>query len=1259
MADSTDSTDAVDVNVSQTHEVGIKTLDEELCEAVLANDVARTRELCERGANANALDQLHIPLHAAVMHGDVKTVPVVAVLLEYGARRNALNAEGATPLHVAAKRLQLDVMVELLRGCDGSTENFNIDELDRDGCTPLITAIKSCNKKSDSKLVAMIAKLTEYGANVNAPYVEKSALHWAVSRSFCLSAEKLVDLGACVDAKSKDTLCAPAIFHAVRWCSDVGIIKKLIMAHGTNLGEPGIRAAGKKTLMHYAVDSTELQKIEDQIEIVRTLLDANAGIVHEKDEHGETPLFGANCHILLPLLIEKVISLDLDHKNLEGMTVLHKAAINKNGKAIQELMRLKHAKDESLPSFISEKDGSGCTALHYAAKSGIIKIVETIIDGYVTSIAQPDNSNGGQEIDKVQIVRKNLSTENARGETPLDMAAPDETFQQELIEKGFTGVRTSIPKIIWSCFEEILKKTRSDPLRKLIRRWLCCELSEHARNFKFSKDAEAREKSREAMKDLLEAQHKSIIGFLDEVNKVETFGDSLQVNGVDLSHLSVVVGLWDGIMRKMYLRCVSEEAGTEVCASQEQMPIANASVSVDEVESSSKDDIIKSVVLGAHSMVIEYIQTYCMEAVKQALTVSANTETSTGALDEYNAQARATAIMNFTKARALNINASSLGCYTQGSSSGTPFYSIFPDSLLNPILLKMSAQSSHLGVPITQSKLATLSFQERVAELEKLIKMENEDKKKLKELEQETQQEDLEKDEDFEYFFSIFDYEYVYGEDEETEQKAETNWFRSAFYEEYGFPEIFGDNRLFEKLMVDDDGVFWGVTHKNLNGDDRKRFSLSKESVDEPETLQARVVKFTEMLGKRIDAQLREARLDGAAHPCETLEVKEKLLRKFRREKYKNEIFSVNGSKQVAAQTDSFVDRANRLFGTNAYGLLLRAIRDLEPALDFFGNVILKDSQGHGVCGYALDHAFPWNKGGKTVLSNLIPIHWGANNIKSDHLLHSSVFLKGSNEASQSKMRVQIDTNFDWSKLLSGLTMDEFIALCVHMTFDSSDGKTAADQPSVNEDKKLQANLTNGLKLKIQILKDTLQRAGASNKADLSGHMKLIREGFQLKTWTELTSEEIAEYLSQFQRREVRELKKSNDKQTREDIVLERFRKCGQDIVGVLQKLQQKTSIREGLVRGYSDERRRYEWKRAVQNALEKDKKRENAYKFYDIDSSDDEETKQILQAFEDGGVLSSPVGGKLLAIVWDLIGERSKSGSEGFEFSLSLENSS
>ena len=64
-------------------------------------------------------------------------------------------------------------------------------------------------------------------------------------------------------------------------------------------------------------------------------------------------------------------------------------------------------------------------------------------------------------------------------------------------------------------------------------------------------------------------------------------------------------------------------------------------------------------------------------------------------------------------------------------------------------------------------------------------------------------------------------------------------------------------------------------------------------------------------------------------------------------------------------------------------------------------------------------------------------------------------------------------------------------------------------------------------------------------------------------------------------------------------------------------------------------------WKQKVRIALENDKKRGDDYKFYALS---EEQERDVAQAFEEG-VLAGPTGGKMLALIWDLINTDLKSG--------------
>ena len=290
-------------------------------------------------------------------------------------------------------------------------------------------------------------------------------------------------------------------------------------------------------------------------------------------------------------------------------------------------------------------------------------------------------------------------------------------------------------------------------------------------------------------------------------------------------------------------------------------------------------------------------------------------------------------------------------------------------------------------------------------------------------------------------------------------------------------------------------------------------------------------------------------------------------------------------AKKIMESSEDVKSKICLKFGDKAYDLLRRAVRDLKPAEDMFGNIILKDAEGLGICGYALDHIFPWAKGGKTVPDNLTAIHWGANQIKSDHLLQSNFF------AGASGIEKKMNHNLDWSKLRCGIDMEEFIALCVYCTYDASSGSGA--QERVN----LEGNIKIKYKDRIRQLNDLLVRRGVQNKPDLSGYFRVVREEYTdaPKCWHDVKREDISDRWSK--NREVRGLQ--SEEELKQEFIVEKYRAHGQRIVDLLSNLRQTSLTRTDLLQSQFVGAEVEKWKQKVRIALENDKKRDDDYKFY------------------------------------------------------------
>ena len=71
---------------------------------------------------------------------------------------------------------------------------------------------------------------------------------------------------------------------------------------------------------------------------------------------------------------------------------------------------------------------------------------------------------------------------------------------------------------------------------------------------KNSKNSDEMKKKEEKIRKLMEMQKKSIEEMIGRQHeKYGTFGSAMNVNGVDLSHLSVLSGAWHSLMQSEYI----------------------------------------------------------------------------------------------------------------------------------------------------------------------------------------------------------------------------------------------------------------------------------------------------------------------------------------------------------------------------------------------------------------------------------------------------------------------------------------------------------------------------------------------------------------------------------------------------------------------------------------------------------------------------------------------------------------------------------
>ena len=203
-------------------------------------------------------------LHWAVVcgHGEI-----VDDLVNNGASLAAVDSRGMTPLHVAAREGETEMMrLFLLKGA-------NIDALDNDKQTPVFLAVFHGHVAAGLALMAA-------GADVGVPcYVLKwSVAHAAARGGLVEILEALVDNGADVNAVD-DTNVTP--LHTAARFNKARSIHVLVEA-GADINA---RSSGGRTPLHHAAFTLSHGAL---LALLRRGVDVNA-----QDENGETPLHDA------------------------------------------------------------------------------------------------------------------------------------------------------------------------------------------------------------------------------------------------------------------------------------------------------------------------------------------------------------------------------------------------------------------------------------------------------------------------------------------------------------------------------------------------------------------------------------------------------------------------------------------------------------------------------------------------------------------------------------------------------------------------------------------------------------------------------------------------------------------------------------------------------------------------------------------------------------------------------------------------------
>jgi ankyrin repeat protein len=376
--------------------------------AVQKDSAEKVKELLATGKyqvnakNANGVT----PLHIAAFRGNLE---VLNVLLKANADPNAVDDEGSTPLHQAVASGHIDCVKALIQA------GANINAKDNTLSTPL-------NVAAYHKFDDIAALLLESGADPNIPNDrEFTPLHHSCAYGYIQLTKLLLQKSANIQAVTKE-MSTP--LHQAAFNGHYDIIK-LLLEHGADV------EFGKSKALHLACFNGHTKCAELLLQYK-----ANVSCV---DEELSTPLHKAayNGHLdCVRLLLEH--NADINVKDSEGATPLHKASFSGKTECVEFLLQ-KGAEVDAL-------DNCQGTSLHNAAFKGHAETCEVLLkhganvnlgdDRQATPLhlaCLQDNVECLKIL--VEIGKANLDAVDDQGLTPLMYAVAHLENVKYLIEK--------------------------------------------------------------------------------------------------------------------------------------------------------------------------------------------------------------------------------------------------------------------------------------------------------------------------------------------------------------------------------------------------------------------------------------------------------------------------------------------------------------------------------------------------------------------------------------------------------------------------------------------------------------------------------------------------------------------------------------------------------------------------------------------------------------------------------------------------------
>lgn len=401
--------------------------------AILSKQFKIVDRLLECGADVTIKDDAgDTALHTAIRVGSER---LVLILLQQGhSDANALGRNSYTPLHLAAE-------MDNEKICQILIENRgDLKSLDDDHMTPLAHAMERGARKSAEFLLKQAeGRGTVEDFLYDVDIDGSSLLHLAVNSGVLGVVELCIEYGVRIRQPRK--LDRQTAFHMACEQGAMSIVQYLVGKDPAVCRITLVDCKGK-TPLHMAAK-------RNHAHVVSFLLEKEAFVDPKSDER-RTPLFMAaenGAVDVLKLLMER--GADVTIRDIELRSVLHAAVGHPH--AMEVLLQ-----SPAVMSLITEKDVSGFSAVHYAAKKGDIKNLELFVAKNKTAATVTSDSldtpihvaarYGWTEAIEKLMDRQNariLNLQNSQGKTALHYACSEghDLSTETLLKLGATVER--------------------------------------------------------------------------------------------------------------------------------------------------------------------------------------------------------------------------------------------------------------------------------------------------------------------------------------------------------------------------------------------------------------------------------------------------------------------------------------------------------------------------------------------------------------------------------------------------------------------------------------------------------------------------------------------------------------------------------------------------------------------------------------------------------------------------------------------------